>query len=138
MHSMKYAALAALLVLAAAPAAGAQNVDAASVPINDRTSIFCPDNTGTPRLQTYSNLGDVMRRFKQRFQFSMSVQPGSPLQVVFSDPADTPYSITYSVQPYRDDAGRTGILLLKMHLFLDGTDRDVTGPGMCYFTEFGK
>jgi hypothetical protein len=134
---MKYAAV-ALLLLFAAPAARAQNVDEASVPINEQTSIFCPDNTGTPRLQTYSNLGAVMRRYKQRFQFSMSVQPGPPLQVVFSDPADTPYSITYSVQPYRDDAGRSGILLLKMHLFLDNADRDVTGPPMCYFTEFGK
>jgi hypothetical protein len=144
MHPMKHAAavlsaacLAAVLVLAG-PAARAQNIPAADVPINDKTAIFCPDNTGTPRLQTYSNLGGVMRRYAERFQFQMSVEPGPPLKVVFSDPASTPYAITYSVQPYRDDAGRTGILLLNMHLFLDGADRDVTGASMCYFTEFGK
>ena len=139
---MKYAApifaFAALALAAAVHAARAQAPSAAEVPINDNTLIFCRDNTGTPVLQTYSNLGAVMRRYAQRFQFGMSVEPGPPLQVVFSDPASTPYRITYSVQPYRDDAGRTGILLLNMHLFLDGADRDVTGPPMCYFTEYGR
>jgi hypothetical protein len=41
MHSMKAAAaVSALLVLAAAPCAGAQNIDSASVPINEQTQIF--------------------------------------------------------------------------------------------------
>lgn len=135
---MRYAAALALTLAAAVSGARAENLPAAAVPINDKTLIFCRDNTGTPVLQTYSDLGAVMRRYAQRFQFALSVEPGPPLQVVFSDPASTPYRITYSVQPYRDDAGRTGILLLSMHLFLDGTDRDLTGPPMCYFTEYGR
>jgi hypothetical protein len=143
MHSMtrKFAALAAFVLALAAPLAHAQTASSVAldeVPINDKTPIFCRDNTGTPVLQTYSNLGGVMRRWKQRFQFDMSVQPGSPLKVVFSDPAASPYSFTYTVQPYRDELGRTGILLLSMHLFLDNADRDLDGPAMCYFTEFGK
>jgi hypothetical protein len=130
------ALVATLAALAVASSAGAQAP--ADVPINNKTSLFCTDNTGTPVLQTYFNLGDVMRRYDERFHFQMSVQPGDPIQVVFSKPSETPYSITYSVQPYRDSAGRTGILLLNMHLFLDGADRDVTGAPMCYFTQFGK
>lgn len=119
-----------------APIAQAQSV--ADVPINQETQIFCRDNTGEPVLQRYSNLGGVMRRYAERFHFDMSVQPGSPLKVVFSKPDETPYSITYSVEPYRDSAGRVGILLDKMHIYLDNADRDVEGSPMCYFTEFGK
>jgi hypothetical protein len=130
------AAALAVVFLAAAPAARA--LDISDVPINDKTQLFCRDNDGTPVLQTYSNLGAVMRRYAQRFHFDMSVEPGNPLKVVFSNPAETPYSITYSVEPYRDSAGRTGILLDKMHLFLDNADRDVEGVPMCYFTEYGK
>ena len=134
--SARLAALA--IALLAAPAAQADAIPSADVPINDKTLIFCRDNTGTPVLQTYANLGVVSRRYTERFQFQMSLDPGPPLQVVFSDPGKTPYSITYSVQPWRDDAGRTGILLLKMHLFLENADRDVEGPPMCYFTEYGR
>jgi len=130
------AAALAVVFLAAAPAARA--LDISDVPINDKTQLFCRDNDGTPVLQTYSNLGAVMRRYAQRFHFDMSVEPGNPLKVVFSNPAETPYSITYSVEPYRDPAGHTGILLDKMHLFLDNADRDVNGQAMCYFTEYGK
>ena len=108
------------------------------MPINDKTQIFCRDSTGTPVLQTYSNLGGVMRRYEQRFHFNMSVEPGTPLKLVFSNPQETPYAITYAVEPYRDAAGRVGILLDSMHLYLDNADRDVTGSAMCYFTEFGK
>ena len=132
----KLAALAAFALALAAPLAHAQSLS--DVAINDKTPIFCRDNTGTPVLQTYANLGGVMRRWKDRFQFDMSIEAGTPLKVVFSNPSETPYSLTYSVQPYRDDLGRTGILLLSMHLFLDNADRDVTGSAMCYFTEFGK
>ncbi|HEY4030685.1 MAG TPA: hypothetical protein VGM25_10100 [Caulobacteraceae bacterium] len=127
--------LAAFLLAATAPAAHAQTPD---VPINAQTQIFCRDNTGTPVLQTYSNWGAVMRRYADRFHFDMSIQSGQPEQVVFSNPAETPYSITYTVEPYRDPAGRSGILLDKMHLFLDNADRDVDGVPMCYFTEYGK
>ena len=66
------------------------------------------------------------------------MQPGNPVKVVFSKPDETPYSITYTVEPYRDPEGRTGILLDKMHIFLDNADRDVEGVPMCYFTEYGK
>jgi hypothetical protein len=137
MHPMtRPAAALAVLLLATASAARAQAP--AEVPINAQTAIFCRDNTGDPVLQTYSNLGGVMRRWNERFHFDMSVQPGNPLQVVFSNPAETPYSITYTVEPYRDPAGRTGILLDSMHIFLDNADRDVEGAPMCYFTEYGK
>jgi hypothetical protein len=138
MHSMNLSRAALALVFLAAfnPLARAQSV--ADVPINAQTQIFCRDNTGEPVLQRYSNLGGVMRRYAERFHFDMSVQPGSPLKVVFSKPEETPYSITYSVEPYRDEAGRTGILLDKMHIYLDNADRDIEGPPMCYFTEFGK
>lgn len=129
-------ALAVLLLAAAAPAAHA--IDIAEVPINEQTQIFCRDNTGEPRLQTYSRLGGVMRRYAERFHFEMSVEPGDPLKVVFSKPAETPYSITYTVEPYRDAAGRTGILLDRMHIFLDNADRDIEGVPMCFFTEYGK
>ena len=137
----RFAALAAFALAFSAPFAHAQSTSGmaiADVPINDKTPIFCRDNTGTPVLQTYSNLGGVMRRWKERFQFDMSIEPGSPLKVVFSNPSDTPYSFTYTVQPYRDEVGHTGILLLSMHLFLDNADRDLQGAAMCYFTEFGK
>jgi hypothetical protein len=143
MHTMKPAAALAVLFVVAAqfmPVRGARAEDlpSSAVPINEQTQIFCRDNTGVPVLQTYTNLGGVMRRYQQRFQFKMSVEGGPPLKVVFSDPGVTPYQIVYAVQPYRDDAGRTGILLLSMHLFLENADREVTGPPMCYFTEFGK
>ena len=126
----------AILFLAAAPAAHA--IDIADVPINEKTQLFCRDNTGEPRLQTYANLGGVMRRFTERFNFDMSVEPGSPLKLVFSKPRETPYSITYAVEPYRDSAGHTGILLNRMHIFLDNADRDIDGVSMCFFTEYGK
>jgi hypothetical protein len=126
----------AVLLLATTSAAHAQTIS--DVPINDKTQIFCRDNTGTPVLQTYSNLGGVMRRWNERFHFDMSVEPGTPLKVVFANPGESPYSITYTVEPYRDPAGRSGILLDKMHLFLDNADRDVEGVPMCYFTEYGK
>jgi hypothetical protein len=139
MHSMttlSRAVLAALLLAACTTMAEAQSN--ADVPINAQTALFCRDNTGEPVLQKYSDLGGVMRRYAERFHFDMSVQPGKPLKVVFSKPDETPYSITYSVEPYRDDAGRSGILLDSMHIYLDNADRDVAGPPMCYFTEFGK
>lgn len=127
----------ALVLLATASAARAQAV--AEPPITPQTAIFCRDNTGTPVLQTYANLGGVMRRYGERFHFDMTVEPGNPTTtLVFSKPAETPYSITYTVETYRDEAGRTGILLDKMHIFLDNADRDVEGVPMCYFTEYGK
>ena len=131
-----FAALAVLLLAAAAPAAHA--LDISDVPINEKTQLFCRDNSGDPRLQTYANLGGVMRRFTERFNFDMSVEPGSPLKLVFSKPAETPYSIVYAVEPYRDTAGHLGILLNSMHIFLNNADRDLEGVSMCYFTEYGK
>ena len=63
----------AVLLLATASAARAQSVP--DVPINAQTAIFCRDITGAPVLQTYSNLGGVMRRWNERFNFDMSVEP---------------------------------------------------------------
>lgn len=123
------------LLLSPAPAF-AQSL--ADVPINDKTNLFCRGADGEPQFQTYANLGDVMRRMKDRFHFAMSVQPGKPLSLVFSAPAETPYSISYVISPYRDISGRTGILLESMHLSLDNADRDLEGVPMCYFTVFGK
>ena len=133
--TLKFAALAAFVLALGAPLAQAQSL--ADVPINDKTPIFCRDNTGTPVLQTYSDLGGVMRRWKDRFKFDMSVEAGSPLKLVFSN-TETPYALTYTVQPYRDEVGRTGVLLDSLHIFLDNADRDIYGSAMCYFTEFGK
>ena len=131
------AAILAVLCLAAAFAAHAQ--PATDVAINPQTQIFCRDNTGSPVLQTYANLGGVMRRYGERFHFDLTVEPGSPTtKLVFSMPSETPYSITYTVEPYRDPQGRSGILLDSMHIFLDNADRDVDGVPMCYFTEYGK
>ena len=130
--------LAALLLAVARAAPEARAQPAPEAPINAQTQIFCRDNTGTPVLQTFANWGAVMRRYAERFHFDMSVQPGTPLKVVFSNAAESPYSITYTVEPYRDPAGRSGILLDNMHLFLDNADRDVGGVPMCYFTTYGK
>jgi hypothetical protein len=130
--------LAALAVLLLATASAAHAQAPAGPPIDAQTQLFCRDNSGTPVLQTYSNLGGVMRRWKERFKFDMSVRSGAPLLVVFSNPAETPYSIIYTVEAYRDPAGRNGILLDSMHIFLDNADRDVEGAAMCYFTEYGK
>ncbi len=130
------AATLAVLLLTTASAARAQG--AAGALIDGTTPIFCRDNTGVPVLQTYANLGGVMRRYGERFHFDMTVQPGNPTTLVFSKPDETPYSITYTVEPYRDDAGRSGVLLDKMHIFLENADRDVQGVAMCYFTEYGK
>jgi hypothetical protein len=130
--------LAALAVLLLATASAASAQAPADLPIDAQTQLFCRDNSGTPVLQTYSNLGGVMRRWKERFHFDMSVESGAPLKVLFSNPAETPYSITYTVEAYRDPAGRSGILLDNMHIFLDNADRDVDGAAMCYFTEYGK
>lgn len=45
----KFAALAAFVLCLGAPLAHAQSL--AEVPINDKTPLFCRDNTGTPVLQ---------------------------------------------------------------------------------------
>ena len=132
------AALGVLLLLAVAAPARAQPATLADVPINEQTNLFCLGNDGQPQFQTYANLGDVMRRMTQRFKFDMSVQPGKPLTLMFSAPADSPFFISYVIEPYRDVSGRKGILLKTMHLFLDNADRDIDGPPMCYFTVFGK
>ena len=130
--------LAALALLSAACASQVRAQTLADVPINADTQLFCRDNNGEPQLFAYSNLGGVMRRYETRFRFDMSVEAGTPLVLKFSRPAETPYSITYEVRPYRDGAGRKGLLLDSMHLFLDNADRDITGAAMCLFTEFGK
>ena len=129
------AALAAVLLLTAASGARA-----ADPPVSDKTQVFCRDNTGTPVLQTYANWGAVMRRYADRFHFDMTVtvDPGQPMKVTFSNAPESPYSITYMVEPYRDSAGRSGIVLDSLHIFLENADRDVDGVGMCYFAEYGK
>ena len=105
--------------------------------LDDNTLLFCKGDTGDIRPMTYANLGVVARRYASRFNFKLTVQ-GPPLQLVFSNPAETPYSVTYKAQAYTDDVGRKGVLVQSMHLFLDNADRDVTGTPMCYFTEFGR
>ena len=123
-------ALAALFLVGTGMSAHAEA--AADAPITDKTQIFCRDNTGTPVLQTYANWGAVMHRYADRFHFGMTVtvDPGQPLKVVFSNAPDSPYSISYVVEPYKDSAGRSGVLLDSMHIFLENADRDVDGVGM--------
>ena len=132
------AAFGALLILACFAAAPARAQALSEVPINEKTNLYCRGPDGEPVFQTYANLGKVMQRWSERFKFTMSVQPGKPLTVLFSAPGDTPYSISYVVTPYRDVSGRMGIVLESMHLFLDNADRDVYGAPMCFFTVFGK
>ena len=127
-----------LLTTAAVAAPARAQTALADVPINESTNLFCTGNDGQPQFQTYANLGDVMRRMTTRFHFDMSVQPGKPLALMFSAPADSPFFISYVIEPYRDVSGRAGILLKSMHLFLDNADRDIEGVPMCYFTVFGK
>ena len=124
-------------LLAAALAAGAAHAQAPPA-LDDNTLLFCKGDSGDIRPMTYANLGTVVRRYASRFSFNLTVQPGPPLTLVFSDPANTPYSVTYQAQPYTDDTGRKGVAVLSMHLFLDNADREVTGTPMCYFTEFGR
>jgi hypothetical protein len=131
-------ALCAAILLTALVAAPARAQALSDVPINASTNLFCRGNDGQPTFQTYANLGDVMRRWAQRFKFEMSVQPGKPLTVLFSAPGVSPYSISYVVTPYQDVSGRKGIVLESMHLFLENADRDVDGAAMCFFTVFGK
>jgi hypothetical protein len=125
---------AAVAALLGAGAAQAQPPPA----LGDDTLLFCKGDTGDIRPMTYANLGTVARRYAARFNFKLAVQPGPPLTLVFSSPAETPYSVTYQAQPYTDETGRKGVAILSMHLFLDNADRDVTGTPMCYFTEFGR
>jgi hypothetical protein len=146
MHPMKgflrpgASLLGAVLIAAlfAAAPARAQAPSLSDVPINASTNLYCPGPDGEPQFQTYANLGNVMRRMAERFHFDMSVQAGTPLTLMFSAPADSPFFISYVIEPYRDVTGRTGIVLRKMHIFLDNADRDLAGTPMCYFTVFGK
>jgi hypothetical protein len=130
-------ALAATALTTAAARAQTPTPANAPMTLDDNTALFCASDTGDIRPMTYANLGVVVRRYAARFNFKLSVQ-GPPLTLVFSSPADTPYSVTYKAQPYTDDIGHKGVLIQSMHLFLDNADRDITGTPMCYFTEFGK
>lgn len=126
-----------ILALAAAAAmSGAAHAQALPV-LDDNTLLFCKGDSGEVRPMTYANLGTVTRRYASRFNFKLTVQ-GPPLVLVYSNPTEAPYSVTYQAQPYTDITGRKGVEITSMHLFLDNADRDVTGTPMCYFTEFGR
>jgi hypothetical protein len=126
------------LLLSAALVALAAPAQAQAPPkIDADTQLFCQGDDGEIRAMNYFKLGDVIRRYQTRFNFEFSVQ-GPPLRLVFANPAQTPYSVTYKAQEYTDTAGRHGIAITSMHLFLDNADRDIVGTPMCYFTEFGK
>lgn len=125
------------MAMALAGAARAQAPIAPAGGLDDNTLLFCRGDTGEVRPMTYANLGTVTRRYQSRFHFDLTVK-GPPLTLTYSNPAESPYSVTYQAQFYTDETGRKGVEMLSMHLFLDNADRDVTGTPMCYFTEFGK
>ena len=104
--------------------------------LDDTTQLFCKDATGEIQPMKYASLGTVVRRYAERFSFTLSIDPGMKA-MKFSN-ATTPFFISYVIQPYRDDAGHTGLALLSMHMSLENFDEELKGNDMCYFTQFGK
>ena len=128
-------ALAALLLAAVQPAA-AQAPPTGRPKVDETTQLFCKGDSGDIEFMKYASLGTVMRRYAERFAFSLSLD-GALRSIKFSND-QVPYFITYETQPYTDDTGRTGLALLSMHLSLENLDEVVTGTTMCYFTQQGK
>ncbi len=128
-------ALAAAGLLAATPAAA--QPAAPKVPLDPATSLFCKNDRGDIEVMKFASLGSVIRKFKMRFDFSLSIEP-DPMTLVFSNPAESPYFIRIKAMPYKDDNGHSGIALLSLHLSLENTDQEIEGTGMCFFAAFGS
>jgi len=104
--------------------------------LDDATPLFCKDSTGEIQPMKYASLGTVVRRYAERFSFTLSID--RDLRAFRFSNTQTPFFITYVTQPYRDDLGHAGVALLSMHMSLENFDEDIKGNDMCYFTQFGK
>ena len=120
-----------LALLGAAPA-----MAQAPPAIDEATVLFCKGDSGEIELMRYASLGTVMRRFGERFNFSATIAPDLT-SMKFSN-TETDFFISYETQPYRDEAGRSGLALLSMHISLQNIDETVKGTAMCYFSQQGK
>jgi hypothetical protein len=115
----------------------AQPAPVAALPVPDpATALFCEHSAGDIQPMPYVSLGTVMRKYQTRYHFNLSVQ-AKPMALVFSNPAESEYSITYEAIPYHDDNGHTGIALLSAHVVLENVDEVFRGIGLCYFTARG-
>ena len=121
--------------LMATPAA-AQTAAPPVVQLDPATSLFCKNDRGDIEVMKFASLGSVMRKFKTRFNFALTVEP-DPMVLVFSNPGESPYFIRIKSMPYKDDNGHQGIALLSLHLSLENTDQEIEGTGMCFFAAFG-
>jgi hypothetical protein len=131
----KTAAALAILTLIALPAspALAQVPPAAPLPLPDpTTTLLCKGDNGDIQPMPYISLGTVMRKYAMRYNFHLSLQ-ASPMTLIFSNPAESEYFISFEAMPYRDDNGHSGIALLSGHISLENTDQVIKGTGMCYF-----
>jgi hypothetical protein len=129
----KMAAALAVLTLIGLPAPAAQAQAAAALPLPDPTTmLLCKGDTGDIQPMPYISLGTVMRKYTMRYNFHLSVR-ANPMTLVFSNPAESEYFISFEAMPYRDDNGHSGIALLSGHISLENTDQIIKGTGMCYF-----
>jgi hypothetical protein len=130
------AALAVLTLIGLpAPIALAQPAPAATLP-DPATTLFCENNDGDIQPMPYVTLGTVTRKYQTRYHFNLSVQ-AKPMALVFSNPAESEFYISYEAAPYHDDNGHTGIALLSAHVVLENVDEVFRGIGLCYFTARG-
>jgi hypothetical protein len=125
------AAVGALIVIALPASVALAQPAAAPLP-DPTTTLLCKGDNGDITPMPYISLGTVMRKYAARYNFHLSVQD-KPMALVFSNPAESPYFISFQAMPYHDDNGHSGIALLSGHIVLENTDQIVEGTGMCYF-----
>jgi hypothetical protein len=128
----KMAAAVAALIVIGLPASVALAQPAAAPLPDPATTLFCKGDNGDIQPMPYISLGTVMRKYAARYNFKLSVQ-ARPMALVFSNPAESEYSISFEAMPYHDDNGHSGIALLSAHVVLENTDQVFQGTGMCYF-----
>jgi len=128
----KMAATLAALTLIGLPASAAVAQPAAAPLPDPTTTLFCENNNGDIQPMPYITLGTVMRKYQTRYNFHLSVQ-AKPMVLIFSNPAESEYFISFEAEPYHDDIGHSGIALLSAHIALENTDQVIKGTGMCYF-----
>jgi hypothetical protein len=127
------AGLAALIVTCLPASAALAQSAPATLPLPDpTTTLLCKGDNGDITPIPYISLGTVMRKYMTRYNFMASLQ-AKPMALVFSNPAESPYFISFTAMPYRDDNGHAGIALLSAHIVLENTDQMIEGSGMCYF-----
>ena len=130
-------ATAVLLALGLAAPAPARTQTAPDVKIDATTSLFCKDDSGDIKPVNYASLGTLMRKYAERYNFKLIVER-PPLVLDFANPDESPFFIRYTAEPYRDESGRTGVLLLSLHVSMQSVDRQTKGTSLCYFAAFGS